>query len=637
MKRVFWLIVLISFTSPSFSQVSLTLNTQIRYQKIEGFGGSVFYYCDWLIVHSRRQQIYDYLFKDLGATILRTGNHYYSETPSNPFMDKEASVIIEANKRTPTDVLLSAWSPAPIYKSNKSVYNYSTKATLATDSLGHFVYGPYAKWWYNSLIEYQKRGVSVKYMSIQNEPNWAPGYDACFFMPKEQLVYDDSLKKNVLVASYAQAFSQVYDTIDTYKSNLKVVPKMLGPELFGIEKTFSPNLVSYTSNMDMKKCYGLIHHLYTGGNAYFAQTYVNNMNYINTNYPNIPKFQTEYSNGNWFSTAGLIQNSLKYERVSGYLVWGYSYPGMTTSLVNMQNPFDSAHWTNKNGFTITKSFYALKHFCKYIRPGWQMVAISPSDSSLSSTAFISPDSAQVVIVLINNSKVKKTISIGTSVGFSIGTGTLYVTDSTQNFVNADAYNSSGTVLTPMSINTFVLDKAFPVPVTLSDFSVNLISSGKPLCKWKSELTADSRISFVVERSIDGVEFKQIGKVASMNGITDYSFTDTINSKLNLYYRIKTINPDNKSSYSNVVILKNNTDNRKFCIQPNPAHNRIIISGYGLKKVSISDVSGKVMFTKSLNADISENTINPTLSQGVYWINVMFEDGLSQVEKVVYFP
>jgi len=115
----------------SYSQVSLTINTYNRYQQIEGFGGSIFNYCDWLVVHSRRQQIYDYLFKDLGATILRTGNHYYNENASNPFIDKVATVIAEANKRTPTNALLSSWSPPATYKSNKSIYNYRTKATLA--------------------------------------------------------------------------------------------------------------------------------------------------------------------------------------------------------------------------------------------------------------------------------------------------------------------------------------------------------------------------------------------------------------------------------------------------------------------------------------------------------------------------
>ena len=638
MKKMLGVLVFTSLMYSSFSQVSLTVNTNNRYQQIEGFGGSIFYYCDWLVVHSRRQQIYDYLFKDLGTTILRTGNHYYNENASNPFIDKEATVIAEANKRTPTDVLLSSWSPPATYKSNKSIYNYGTKATLDTNANGKYVYGSYAKWWYNSLLEYKKRGVAVKYVSMQNEPNWAPSYEACIFMPKEQLTYDDSLKRNVKVASFGTAFSHVYDTIFKYKDSLPMMPRMLGPELFGIEKAYSPNLPSYTANMDMTKCYGINHHLYTGGNTKYAQTFVSNLTYINTVYPTKPKFQTEFSTGNWFFTAGLIQNSLIYEKASGYLVWCYSWPNNSTSLVSIQSPFDSAKWTNKNGYTVTKTYYAVKQFSKFIRPDWRMVGITPSDSVLSASAFISPDTTQMSVVVVCNSKVSKTISIDSSIGFTIGSGKLYVTDSTRNCALVDTYTAKQkVVLTPMSINTFVLDRAFPLPITISDFKVNLIANNAVSCKWKSEIAAYSPFSFIIEKSNDGVSFKQIATISSQNGVTSYSYTDPINTKSNLFYRIKIVTQDNKSSYSNVALLKNNPESRSFCIKPNPARNRIVLTGNGLKKVSISDVSGKVMFTKSLNADISENTIKPTLSQGVYWVNVVFEDGSSQVEKVVYFP
>ena len=502
----------------------------------------------------------------VGCSLKKTTDHYYNENASNPFIDKEATVIAEANKRTPTDVLLSSWSPPATYKSNKSIYNYGTKATLDTVN-GKFVYGPYAKWWYNSLLEYKKRGVAVKYVSMQNEPNWAPSYEACIFMPKEQLTYDDSLKRNVKVASFGTAFSHVYDTIFKYKDSLPMMPRMLGPELFGIEKAYSPHLPSYTANMDLTKCYGINHHLYTGGNTKYAQTFVSNLTYINTVYPTKPKFQTEFSTGNWFFTAGLIQNSLIYEKAAGYLVWCYSWPNNSTSLVSIQSPFDSAKWTNKNGFTVTKTYYAVKQFSKFIRPDWRMVGITPSDSVLSASAFISPDTTQMSVVVVCNSRVSKTISIDSSIGFTIGSGKLYVTDSTKNCALVGTYTAKQkVVLTP-----------------------------------------------------------------------SYSYTDPINTKSNLFYRIKIVTPDGKSSYSNVALLKNNTELRSFCIKPNPAHYNIVLTGNGLKKVSISDVSGKVMFTKSLNADISENTIKPTLSQGVYWVNVMFEDGSSQVEKVVYFP
>jgi glucuronoarabinoxylan endo-1,4-beta-xylanase len=290
MKKFFGMICLLLVVCFAQGQKQVTVKTSIKKQTIDGFGGSIAYYENWVVAHPKRSMIYDYLFRDLGLSILRSRNMYMDEGGTNNGVNDTKTIISEGKKRSSFDVMLSSWSPPGKYKSNGKPANDETMATLATDASGNFVYGDFAKWWYKSLLDYKAKGIDIKYVSIQNEPNWNPSYEGCIFMPTEQTVYDKKLAVNVKVASYTKAFNAVYDTLAKYKSNLNISPKMIGPEVLGIENAWSGRPGDYTKTMDMTKCYAVAHHLYTGTDP---ATMVTNMTVLNTAYPTIAKMQTE--------------------------------------------------------------------------------------------------------------------------------------------------------------------------------------------------------------------------------------------------------------------------------------------------------------------------------------------------------
>ncbi|MGE5394546.1 MAG: glycoside hydrolase, partial [Candidatus Saccharibacteria bacterium] len=248
----------------AFAQKPVIVKTTSKKQTIDGFGGSIAYYEGWVVAHPKRAMIYDYLFRDLGLSIFRTRNMYMNEGAYNQGVVDTRSIILEGKKRSSFDVLMSSWSPPGKYKSNGKPANDETMATLAVDTAGHFVYGDFAKWWLKSLLEYKSKGIDIKYLSIQNEPNWNPGYEGCIFMPTEQTVLDKKLGVNVKVASYTKAFNAVYDTLSKYSASLNIQPKMIGPEVLGIENAWGGRPGDYTKTMDMTKCYAVAHHLYTG-------------------------------------------------------------------------------------------------------------------------------------------------------------------------------------------------------------------------------------------------------------------------------------------------------------------------------------------------------------------------------------
>jgi glucuronoarabinoxylan endo-1,4-beta-xylanase len=448
-----FLILVVSFAS---AQKQITVKTTVKKQTIDGFGGSIAYYENWVVAHPKRSLIYDYLFRDLGLSILRSRNMYMNEGGTNNGVNDTKTVVSEGKKRSSFDIMMSSWSPPGKYKSNGKPANDETMATLATDAAGNFVYGDFSRWWYKSLLDYKAKGIDIKYVSIQNEPNWNPGYEGCIFMPTEQTVLDKKLAKNVKVASYAKAFNAVYDTIAKYSSTLNINPRMIGPEVLGIENAWSGRPGDYTKYMDMTKCYAVAHHLYTGTDP---ASMVTNMTVLNNAYPAIPKMQTEYSDKDWLTLSQIIHNSLVVENVSAYLVWEIIWPG--SDFIDMENPWTSGSWVNTNGFKVGTKYYMFKQFAYFIKPGYTRIETTGGSSSLKVSAFLSPDAQKMSIVAINTSTVKDSISIS-SQGFTVLSGNIYRTSETENCILSDAYSVGNIVLPPKSVTTLALQVSFLV-------------------------------------------------------------------------------------------------------------------------------------------------------------------------------
>ena len=485
MKIFLSLILLMLVVGFADAQKQVSVKPNMKKQTIDGFGGSIAYYENWVVAHPKRSLIYDYLFRDLGLSILRSRNMYMNEGGTNNGVNDTKTVVSEGKKRSSFDIMMSSWSPPGKYKSNGKPANDETMATLATDAAGNFVYGDFAKWWYKSMLDYKAKGIDIKYISIQNEPNWNPGYEGCIFMPTEQTVYDKKLAKNVKVASYAKAFNAVYDTLAKYKSSLNMYPKMIGPEVLGIENAWSGRPGDYTKYMDMSKCYAVAHHLYTGTDA---ATMVTNMTVLNNAYPTIPKMQTEYSDKDWFTLSQIIHNSLVYENVSAYLVWEIIWPG--SDFIDMENPWTSASWVNTNGFKVGTKYYAFKQFANFIKPGYSRIETSGGTSSLKVSAYLSPDAQKMSIVAINTATTKDSITVSTQ-DYTVLSGNIFRTSDTENCILSGTYSGGNIVLPPKSITTIALQVASQI----SGIPTNLREENQVLAfpnPFSSEVTLNLR-------------------------------------------------------------------------------------------------------------------------------------------------
>ena len=142
-------------------------------------------------------------------------------------------------------------------------------------------------------------------------------------------------------------------------------------------------------------------------------------------------------------------------------------------------------------------------------------------------------------------------------------------------------------------------------------------------------------SYVVERSIDGSNFTDIGSVRASANNKDYNFNDgNLNASFSYYYRLKMIDAAGGFSYSTVVKL-NKSGKLVFQIQPNPVENSTInLYGNNMKQAKVFDVNGKLMLnTMVTNPDQASIKMN-NLTKGVYMINVISTEGVSQTEKFI---
>jgi glucuronoarabinoxylan endo-1,4-beta-xylanase len=315
---------------------------------------------------------------------------------------------------------------------------------------GSFAYTNFAQYWYDSIQAYKSNGVSLTWISIQNEPDWAAGYDSCVFHPTEDTVGGTNY------ASYSKALDAVYQRL----SSLPSPPKILAPEVVGLG--FS-DVQHYAATMNSNSFYGVAHHLYGGSTDRTPDGYKTPMLALTNVFPSKPKFMTEFGYTNMIDTACLMHDCFVWEQAVGFNFWSLVWP-VSGGLINQENPYSLSSWTNappgtptqSHGWWFAPSYWAMKHFSYYIQPGFKRVSATNTDTNVRCTGWLSPDGLRVVVVLINTNQ-----SASSAMNFNFGTfaarqSRVYQTSGT-NYFQALGALTNDQVLPPLSLTTVVLD------------------------------------------------------------------------------------------------------------------------------------------------------------------------------------
>ncbi len=430
-----WTIIVLLTIPVLLHAAAGAIQVQEKHQIMEGFGASAAWYDGWLTAHPNKEEIYDFVFADLGLDILRLRNSWRRN--SDNFAPSSEEIVAKSQDYADhkISVLISSWSPPADLKSNN---NTEGGGTLIKDG-EEFAYTAFADYWAESLDAYEGIGIVADYISIQNEPGFVADWESCVLKENETSAN----------AGYNKALDAVYNRLQDFETP----PKMLGPEVLGIGYNLMQNYAKYYNHDHL---YGYAHHLYHGGDSNNPDAFNNAMRTIAKNFSNKPIFQTEYDQGDWFQTAWIMHNSLVTEGVSAYLYWGLIWSSGGKGLVLLDNPWNQGSWLTPEGYELTETYFAFRQYSKYIYPGWQRVGATVDDTNLRISAYTNTGGDSLVVVILNVSTTAETELVLSTGDFVPDGGFLMRTSATEFGDEVGEYANSPITLPERSITTLVL-------------------------------------------------------------------------------------------------------------------------------------------------------------------------------------
>ena len=184
-------------------------------------------------------------------------------------------------------------------------------------------------------------------------------------------------------------------------------------------------------------------------------------------------------------------------------------------------------------------------------------------------------------------------------------------------------------------------------------------------QWSSQQDATS--IYYAERSTDGINFETFTTVVPKVGETTFAATDADIKAPKLYYRVRSVNVAGATLYSTIALVETGLTGQ-FQVFPNPvssnspitvllpsaSNGAVGLSGptslsgatglsgsarsSGTARLSLVDMSGKVLGTKLLLLSSSANTFSwslPRLAPGIYTVRLDSPDGICYGRIAVY--
>lgn len=197
---------------------------------------------------------------------------------------------------------------------------------------------------------------------------------------------------------------------------------------------------------------------------------------------------------------------------------------------------------------------------------------------------------------------------------------------TTNIVNGYSYPSSGTGGTDISYARLM---AGPTPVKLSAFNVNA-KNNAAILSWTVQNQDATSSHFGIERSTNGTDFNQVGKVDATSGSqASYSYSDNaLNLSGTVYYRLKMVDKDGQFAYSDVKSVQFTNAGFAVTLYPNPVQSftklNITLDQAQVIKVSVNDALGNLVKQMEINGQkgMNEKTIDlSTIPTGSYMIRI----------------
>jgi hypothetical protein len=179
---------------------------------------------------------------------------------------------------------------------------------------------------------------------------------------------------------------------------------------------------------------------------------------------------------------------------------------------------------------------------------------------------------------------------------------------------ASVVNADANTLTMSNIVAFsdwtASDNNAILPVTILSLTGKQIGKDH-LISWQVG-TEVNFAHYVVETSIDGKQFNEVGQVQG-EGKKNYQFSNL--QATSTYYRLKLVDLDGSVEYSPVIKIGSKTDN-KLSFYPNPVKDQLTVVLEANVSAQLVNSIGQVVWTGSLEAGINTILVGQFV-QGVY--------------------
>jgi glucuronoarabinoxylan endo-1,4-beta-xylanase len=357
-------------TAPPAVAADITVDTATKYQTIDGFGAAVSIWGNaWSTTET--QTLVGLGANQLGLSIVRTGiSPVSSEWPTQVSALKTAK-----SSGSGVKILATPWTAPAAWKDNNSRIN---GGKLLTD-----YYDDYANH-LNSYVQYMRnQGVTIDVTSVQNEPDWHPAYDSMDWNGTElaTFVRDQGAKVQNTKLMVAEAVNLNYSYTDptlndaTARNNIGY----LGGHLYGTEgagrlKVY-PLAAQYSKPVWM-----------TEWNLHAADGSGSNI------------WGDPGNQAVWDETLDDIMRTVHKSMESDWSAYIWWYGKRYYSFIG---DGEAAYGTTAGA--PLKRGYAFSQYSKYVRPGYQRVALTKSSkaSSLEVTAY--QGGGKVTLVILNRS------------------------------------------------------------------------------------------------------------------------------------------------------------------------------------------------------------------------------------------
>ncbi|MDK2910230.1 MAG: glucosylceramidase [Bacteroidales bacterium] len=395
-----------SARQPLETEIAVFINPDKKYQEMIGIGGAITDAAAETFARlspENQQKMLEAYFhpdKGIGYNFIRTNIHscdfssesytYIEEGDSALAtfsiahdMKYRIPLIKKAMEMSGNKALLfaSPWSPPAFMKDNNSM--------LKGGKLLPKYYQSWANYFVKFIQEYEKEGVPVWGVTIQNEPMARQTWESCIFTAEEER---DFLKYYLGPTFWKNGLKE--KKIIVWDHNRDLMP-------YRADVIFSDPEAS-------KYAWGIGFHWYedwSGGKPMF-----DNVRNVHDNYPDkyiiftegtvesfVPDHFDYWPNGEEYAVSMIHDFN---NGTSAWTDWNIllDEKGGPNHVGNFC--FAPMHGDTRTGeLFITPAYYYIGHFSKFIQRGAQRLSTSPSRSALLATSFANPDGSNVTVVL----------------------------------------------------------------------------------------------------------------------------------------------------------------------------------------------------------------------------------------------